>query len=79
MTIPPIPTLPAGLTFAFPLPGIATVFDIKLCCKVFQFPVGAVLPPIGITLSSPIITSLNVLIKQINGYFDLLPVLCPRE
>lgn len=79
MTLPPIPAVPNGVSFDIPLPGIGTVFSARLCCKVFQLPVG--LPPIdlGITISLPLIVALDSLIDVINAYRSLLPMSCPRE
>lgn len=79
MAIPPIPVLPSGITLEAVIPGIGHVFDIKLCCKIFQIPL--VLPPIplGIALTVPVLVQINTLINSVNTYLRSIPSLCPRE
>lgn len=79
MTLPPFPTLPTGFSIGAAIPGIGHVFDAKLCCKIFQLPVG--LPPIsiGVSVSLPFIAALNSMVGVVNAYLDRVPLLCPKE
>lgn len=82
MALPPFPTLGFGLSLDIPIPGIGEVFDVKLCCKVFQLPL--ILPPFLLDLSvvvdlSVVSDAFNNVIAEINRYLDLLPVICPKE
>lgn len=79
MTVPPIPVLPSGFSLAAAIPGIGHVFDVKLCCKIFQLPIGLPPIPLGISVSLPLIAALNSCIGIVNAYLDAIPLLCPRE
>lgn len=80
LELPDLPTLPAGISLGIDFPGIGFDFDLTLCCKIFQFPVG-LLPPIdlGISIQLPIVVALNNLIVTINAYLDAIPMFCPKE
>lgn len=79
MNVPALPVLPAGISLGIGLPGIGEVFSVRLCCKIFQLPVG--LPPVdlGISVQSTLILAIDELITTINSYRSLLPMTCPRE
>lgn len=80
MTLPAIPPLPTGISLSVPLPGIATVFSARLCCKIFQLPV-SLTPPIslGLGVVLPFAVVINTLTAQLNAYMRALPLRCPRE
>lgn len=76
----PLPVLPDGFSIDGALPSPGTVFDIRLCCKIFQLPVGLA-PPIslGIAVPIPFVLALNTAIRTINTYVRALPMRCPKE
>lgn len=80
LEIPNLPTLPTGISLGIDFPGVGFNFDLTLCCKIFQLPIG-LLPPIdlGISIQLPIIIALNELIVTINAYLDAIPMFCPKE
>lgn len=80
MDLPVIPPVPTGINFDVALPGTGVDFSARLCCKVFQLPVGLT-PPISLGLGAvlPLAILLNTLTGRINGFLRTLPMLCPRE
>lgn len=75
--VPPFPTLPAGITLG---PGIpAPSFNIAFCCKLLDFN-PAPIPPLNLGPAlGGVLTAMNALLASLNGYFDLIPQVCPRE
>jgi hypothetical protein len=81
ITPPVFPTLPSGVSFDAALPNPSFPFSARLCCKVLQFDVGSLIPPISLGISVPIpyVIALNTLIGQMNAYMAAIPMICPRE
>jgi hypothetical protein len=76
--IPPIPTLPPGLTLGVPIPVVS--FDPALCCKILPFPL--VTPPIPLpplVLNPAVIAIINEKLTALNAYFDQLTIDCLLE
>jgi hypothetical protein len=76
--VPPFPTLPGGLTLG---PGIPTPsFNVAYCCKLLEFN-PAPIPPFA--LSGPLLAAASAVLAAqhalLEAYFDLIPVVCPRE
>lgn len=76
--LPLFPSLPGGLTLGAGIP--APSFDIRFCCKILEFN-PAPLPPL--VLTGPLLAAaaavLAAQIALLQGYFDAIPLACPRE
>jgi hypothetical protein len=76
-TAPPLPPLPAGITFTPFVPPVLP--NIGLCCKLPLPTIPIPVPTIPIALPAPVVAAYMAFRKAVQAWFDSLVVECPIQ
>lgn len=81
--VPTLPSLPAGLSLAAPIPSFspptATLPSGLPCCSLPQVPSFSIPNPFGPLVINPgVVTALAGALAAMESFLDALPLACPR-
>lgn len=78
---PPMPSLPAGLTLAAPLPPPPNLSGVLApCCTLPTFKAPAIpTPPGPLVMNIAFVSVLRDALAAVEAFFDQIPNTCPRS